>query len=232
MWFYAHNKKAEGPVSEEILLGMLRSGVLANEVLVWQEGRTEWAPARSVFADLAEGESSAMVRGTPPPSPDTGEDTASATAREGTIVISSPVYLSGQAPRPPEPRGEKKYIGTWLVFLLISLGLVLLMLYMIKPTPAEVTMMPDVLRFPMNIVHSPPAPEGLYYQVKKGGAIYVLGKRETAVRFQHGNTAFSKGRIFSSGRTSYFFEGDPRDPNFLKKLVEAYNHRAGTTFKL
>jgi len=57
MWFYVHNKKAEGPVSEEILHSLLTTGTLAPEVLVWREGQSAWAPARSVFdfVDLADG---------------------------------------------------------------------------------------------------------------------------------------------------------------------------------
>jgi|GEM_PF-3967452 len=56
MWFYVHENKAEGPVSEKILHSLLVSGTLPSDTLVWQEGRAEWVRAYSVFADLYEGD--------------------------------------------------------------------------------------------------------------------------------------------------------------------------------
>jgi hypothetical protein len=44
-WCFAKNGKAEGPVAESQLRGMLDSGELPGETLVWAEGMSQWAVA-------------------------------------------------------------------------------------------------------------------------------------------------------------------------------------------
>jgi hypothetical protein len=42
MWHYAKDQERHGPVSQEQLLGLLRSGALADHDLVWREGMAVW----------------------------------------------------------------------------------------------------------------------------------------------------------------------------------------------
>jgi hypothetical protein len=49
-WFYCQNDKQAGPVLEEELIRLLRSGTLKPETLVWTEGQEEWAKATTVEA--------------------------------------------------------------------------------------------------------------------------------------------------------------------------------------
>ena len=44
-WNYIQNGKVEGPVPEGVLRGMLASGTLGWEDLVWRQGMAEWAKA-------------------------------------------------------------------------------------------------------------------------------------------------------------------------------------------
>jgi uncharacterized RDD family membrane protein YckC len=45
-WHYADNGERFGPVSEEQLLQLARTGVVKPDMLVWQPGMTEWKPFR------------------------------------------------------------------------------------------------------------------------------------------------------------------------------------------
>lgn len=44
-WFYAQGDSTGGPVSEDQLRGLLTSGTLPPDALVWREGLTTWLPA-------------------------------------------------------------------------------------------------------------------------------------------------------------------------------------------
>ncbi|MBN2311155.1 MAG: DUF4190 domain-containing protein [Candidatus Hydrogenedentes bacterium] len=50
-WFYATGDQQQGPVSEDGLLGLIQSGQVRPDDLVWNEGMTDWAPASEVFGD-------------------------------------------------------------------------------------------------------------------------------------------------------------------------------------
>jgi hypothetical protein len=49
MWHYAKEQEKRGPVNQDELLGMLRSGALADHDLVWRDGMAEWKPASEVM---------------------------------------------------------------------------------------------------------------------------------------------------------------------------------------
>ena len=49
-WFYAHNGKQIGPVSEAEFESSLKSGMIGAETLVWREGFAEWKKYREVQA--------------------------------------------------------------------------------------------------------------------------------------------------------------------------------------
>lgn len=52
-WYYADaNLQQRGPVTSEGLAGLLRSGEVHQETLVWREGMTQWAPLREFAAEL------------------------------------------------------------------------------------------------------------------------------------------------------------------------------------
>ncbi len=47
-WHYSKQKEQRGPVSEVQLIGLLESGELSPDSLVWCEGMDDWVPAREV----------------------------------------------------------------------------------------------------------------------------------------------------------------------------------------
>lgn len=49
-WHYAHNNQPQGPVSDDQLDELLKSGRIPADSLVWREGMTAWKPASEVFA--------------------------------------------------------------------------------------------------------------------------------------------------------------------------------------
>ena len=49
-YFYAANGQQSGPIPEEQLIGMVTSGSLSPDTLVWAEGMAGWEPYSKVFA--------------------------------------------------------------------------------------------------------------------------------------------------------------------------------------
>src|SRR4051812_50176031 len=54
MWYYAAEGRQTGPVSQEQLAELVRSGQIATESLVWREGMARWQPLREVQASIPE----------------------------------------------------------------------------------------------------------------------------------------------------------------------------------
>ena len=52
-WFYLIKEQSHGPVPDERLEALRRSGVINDETLVWREGLKVWTPLRSVFSATA-----------------------------------------------------------------------------------------------------------------------------------------------------------------------------------
>jgi hypothetical protein len=48
VWYYTRDRKPQGPVTFEQLGELARTGVLAGQELVWQEGMAQWAEAQSI----------------------------------------------------------------------------------------------------------------------------------------------------------------------------------------
>jgi|GEM_PF-2295320 len=129
MWFYVHNKKAEGPVSEEILHQLLKEDILPPTMLVWREGREEWAPARSVFADLFDAKDAL---------PDTVSLQAVREANSPPSVSPNPQW---PPPKPSQPQpSQKQKTGFWVFcFLLLPVffGLVAFFMLVSPQTPLD-----------------------------------------------------------------------------------------------
>lgn len=51
-WYYAHDGQEQGPVSEEELSRLARTGVIGASNLVWREGLADWAPLSSAAPQL------------------------------------------------------------------------------------------------------------------------------------------------------------------------------------
>jgi hypothetical protein len=72
-WYYAEDGQQQGPVPQDRIVEMLRSGTLAADALVWTEGMSAWAPA-SKTETLAEPDVSPPDIPTPEPeTPDAPE---------------------------------------------------------------------------------------------------------------------------------------------------------------
>lgn len=87
-WFYADADEHVGPFSETQMAGLVRSGAVAHDTLVWKEGMDSWVPAREAFPS----------RSTPPPIPNrsagrpTGPDRA---------PLAPPSFAVPDGPRQP-----------------------------------------------------------------------------------------------------------------------------------
>jgi hypothetical protein len=51
-WFYLHEQKPVGPVTDRELRGLLGAGALQPHDLVWREGQSSWLPAASAVPNL------------------------------------------------------------------------------------------------------------------------------------------------------------------------------------
>lgn len=73
-WSYNKNGQPCGPAETTELQNLLRNGTLSPDTLVWQQGMTDWVPARTV-PELAE--AIPAVGTAPPPLPGSGVSPAS-----------------------------------------------------------------------------------------------------------------------------------------------------------
>jgi uncharacterized RDD family membrane protein YckC len=64
-WFYVEEGKQSGPVNDEQFNGMVASGKIAPDTLVWREGMTDWVSCREV-----KGEAAATAAGGTPMTPE------------------------------------------------------------------------------------------------------------------------------------------------------------------
>lgn len=67
-WFYSNNGQQAGPVTEEVLRGLLANGLIDGSTLVWTEGMSGWQPA-SVALGQGSGDTEAASPPPPPPPP-------------------------------------------------------------------------------------------------------------------------------------------------------------------
>jgi len=55
-WYYEINKEQHGPVSTEVLQGLLNAGTISESNLVWKRGMTGWEPIQTAFKAYFQGE--------------------------------------------------------------------------------------------------------------------------------------------------------------------------------
>jgi uncharacterized membrane protein YjgN (DUF898 family) len=94
-WYYAHNNRQLGPVSEDDLIRLLQTGAVNDSTLVWKDGLPNWAPLASVAGHLLNAAPSAV----PSVSPDTplSAPVAVSVASAPSVVTE---YNPAPAPRP------------------------------------------------------------------------------------------------------------------------------------
>jgi len=70
-WFYARNNQQNGPVTNDALISMLRSGAVLPSDLVWREGMANWVAAGALpeLAGVVSGPGSTVPYLTPSPQP-------------------------------------------------------------------------------------------------------------------------------------------------------------------
>ena len=68
VWYYAKEGEQLGPITETDMRGLLASGQLSPEAMIWKQGMGNWAPARSIHA-LWGAASPEGDGGTVPPAP-------------------------------------------------------------------------------------------------------------------------------------------------------------------
>jgi len=63
-WYYSQQGQPKGPVSQDQLDELARSGVVAAQTLVWRQGQTDWAPYSTVVSGgLPPGSASLVASG-------------------------------------------------------------------------------------------------------------------------------------------------------------------------
>ncbi len=83
-WYYADGGQQRGPVTEAELAGLIQSGVVRPETLVWRDGMAEWRPlAEARPAALASTSPQPAVPAVPPMAPAPTAGTADGTACAG-----------------------------------------------------------------------------------------------------------------------------------------------------
>lgn len=103
-WYYAVNGQQNGPVSDEALVALIRSGQLRAGDLVWREGMPQWLPAASV----------------PQLQPLFGQAPMGATA--APPYGPGPISYYGQ-----QQDGQVVYAGFWLRFVAVIIDSLVLM---------------------------------------------------------------------------------------------------------
>lgn len=106
VWYYAHGDKEQGPVTLAQLKGLLSSGKIQSDDLVWKDGLDDWVPAESVQELRAE----APVAGAPAPPAGSAKTRASTEAAPRIEAPARPPGGPGSSPTPPPatppPPGE------------------------------------------------------------------------------------------------------------------------------
>lgn len=126
-WHYTVSRTQFGPVSEEEIIQMLRSGRLKGDALVWTEGQANWAPVSSVAAFASHVPAVVSAPPSLPPFPATG-------AEYGRVQA----FQSAVAPQAAQYAGAFTYAGFWKRFAasfldgLICMAVNLLVDFLIK----------------------------------------------------------------------------------------------------
>ena len=83
-WYYAKSGQKVGPVTEADLQGLVRTGQLSRNHMVWMAGLAEWVPAESIKGLFPSTSSAAPVQKSPPSFPKTSIPTP------GAVNVPSP----------------------------------------------------------------------------------------------------------------------------------------------
>lgn len=249
MWFYVHDKKAEGPVSEKILMSLLRAGILEPEVLIWREGLRAWVSASSVFVPLSGG--GGFAKRGPPPIPGSEpastpdamvsvppEIDANGIWTEGPIVTmdaAEPPPIENELP-PPDPVREQRFfmkIGVLSILLMLCVLPILL-----HKTSCLSARSPDPGYFLLIEKH-----QNLYVIADKTNALIVdKGGELPSYRFfsqpedewilgPNGERTVAAGVMYfgtSRAKKNLVFETNA-DNSMLRRLVQNYNDKFGTS---
>lgn len=123
-WYYAKNRQKVGPVTEDELKVLVRSGGLARTDMVWKEGMAKWVQAGQVRGLFEDGPPQPVMASIPPPLP---------ASPEAVPGVARPAPTP-ELPWPAEERGGfsvKQWVGigasgflgfVGLVFVVVSLA--------------------------------------------------------------------------------------------------------------
>lgn len=243
MWFYVHNKRAEGPVSEEILQDLLTQGALSREALVWRVGQATWEPATSVLAQGVNEDEGLTKRDRvrPPAIPNAEQSATDPRSSSGAAVSPGLAAPSGVAKSPVPPRGRlKSWLRNALLILMLPLGLFLFVggliqadreksVAMVQPTtvqpPKELS--PDLIR---GQAPGQFDPGSVFIVLERGQNIYVLGKTETIEKLRNGK-GMDEQYSFSGARAdgrAIIFEAENGNVKLVNRLIDTYNKAYGT----
>jgi len=107
IWYYIASGERHGPVSDEDMAELGKSGVVDRDTLVWRDGMTDWAAAGET--ELAD-----RLASTPPPIPPEAAappETPSAEPETGSGTQGGPPPLPGSASVPPADTGSAPETG-------------------------------------------------------------------------------------------------------------------------
>ncbi len=103
-WYYAVEGESVGPVSDDVLQGLVTSGVVTDETMVWQEGMGDWVPykqkkgtgAPPAVPAVSATPASAIAQATPTAQADEPDDSAmTGNTSNGELTAMARASLSG-----------------------------------------------------------------------------------------------------------------------------------------
>jgi uncharacterized RDD family membrane protein YckC len=129
-WHYAQNGQPRGPVNEVELMGLVVSGLVTDQTLVWHEGMPNWQPYGEVKSGVAP---PVLIPSAPPPQPTLGlspDETICAECggvfpKDQTIQLGAVSICAACKPRHIQKLkegmttaapGTLRYAGFWLRF--------------------------------------------------------------------------------------------------------------------
>jgi uncharacterized RDD family membrane protein YckC len=130
-WYYAESGRQAGPVDDEAFRGLVASGRIASDTLVWSPGMANWQPYQTVYAGVA------TMAGAPPLPSDGDMQFCSECGRpyphDDLVVFGSSLVCASCKPIFTQklregvvPVGALQYGGFWMRFLAVFIdGLIL-----------------------------------------------------------------------------------------------------------
>jgi uncharacterized RDD family membrane protein YckC len=158
-WYYVQQGKQAGPVTEEQLDDMVRSGRMAADTLVWREGMAEWTPYQQAKGGAAAPAPAGVAVAEPTPEAVCAECgkifPLEETINYGNVRICAackPVFLQKLHEGAAIPTGDMRYAGFWTRFVAkfvdgVVMRLVLLPLTFLSPLMLKTTDPTKVLTY-------------------------------------------------------------------------------------